>query len=159
MIIDQLFKNISDSGELSTLDIPWIKNLIEAINKALIDSDGDINCLDMASSVKDLKEALRSLPAEIQISILNDNVVSFKKRSRRLTDKAAEEKVKIELMERRFKFTLLKYGSISLIFLIVIFIIAIVIISWKQNVIPDTSIASTLLNTLVEIFKLIFSIK
>lgn len=157
-IVDEVLKSIPETMLLSESAQPWIKKLLEALNNAVVELEVDQECLSMAATGKQLREALQRLPATKQVTILNDCVISFGKMRRREADKAEQEEHEQNLRDRRLKHDLVKYGAIVFMFLITLFITAIVIISWKQNTAPDKEIASGLFNTLIQILKLIFAV-
>lgn len=157
-VVDDVLKSIPDEMILSESAQPWAKKLLEAINNAIVELEVDQECLSMATTGKQLRDALKRLPASKQVSILNDAVVSYGKQQRREADRLAEEEHAQNMADRRLKHNLIKYGAYVFMFLITVFIIGVVVISWKQNTAPDAEIASGLFNTLIQILKLIFAV-
>ena len=154
--VDDVLKTIPDDMILSESSQPWIKKLLEAVNNAIVELEVDQECLSMSATGKALRDALKALPASKQIAILNDCIVSFGKRKRREADRIEEEEHQQEMADRRLKHDLVKYGAIVFMFLITVFVLGVIVISWKQDTAPDTEIASGLFSTLVQILKLIF---
>lgn len=157
-VIDSILKAIPDDEVLADSTQPWIKELLEAINETIVELEIDCECLPLSATGKTLKDALKQLPATRQVTILNDTVVSYGKRRRREDDRRAEEEHVQEMQVRQLKYNILKYSAYAVLFLIVVFIVGVVVISFQQNTLPDTEIANGLLNTLLEIFKLIFAV-
>ena len=157
-VVDSILKVIPDDEVLAVSTQPWAKELLEAINETIVELEIDCVCLPLSVTGKTLKEAIKQLPATRQISILNDTVVSYGKRRRREEDRRAEEEHVQEMQVKQLKYNILKYSTYTMLFLVAIFIIGVVVISFQQNTLPDTEIANGLLNTLLEILKLIFAV-
>lgn len=157
-VVDAILKSIPDDEILADSTQPWIKELLEAVNETIVELEIDSECLPLSTTGKALKEALKELPATRQVSILNDTVVSYGKRRRREEDRRAEEEHVQEMQVRQLKYNLIKYSAFGLLFLLAVFIVGVVVISFQQNTLPDTEIANGLLNTLLEVFKLIFAV-
>lgn len=157
-VVDDVLKSIPDEMILSESAQPWVKKLLEAVNNAIVELEINQECLCIATTGKQLRDTLKQLPASKQVAILNDCIVSYGKHKRREADRIEEEEHMQNMADRRLKHDLVKYGAIVFMFLIVVFIIGVVVISWKQNTAPDTEIASGLFNTLIQILKLIFAV-
>lgn len=157
MIIEEMLKLVPEDMVLGESPQPWVGNLIKAVNDALVSDEINLECLTEDSTGKDLREALRSLPAATQIALLNDNVISFGRRRRRQEDVKKDQALQIEHMERKFKFSLIRYAVLTFLFLAVIFVLALIFISYKQETPLDSTIATGLFSTTLEIIKLIFS--
>ena len=157
-VIDDVLKPVTDDLPISACPAPWMSKLLEALNNAIVEHELVLECLTINSTGKELKEAIALLPAPHQITLINDNVISFGNRTRRNSDKVKLDEHCENMKDRQLKRTLIKVGVITFSFLAVLFIVAVVVISWKTNTTPDTEIASGLFNTLVQILKLIFSV-
>lgn len=158
MIVDEVLRGLPDDVMLGDSDLPWILNLMEGINNALTANNVNLEYLNQDSTGKELQEALRALPANTQISLLNDHIVSFGRRRRRQSDVEKQEKAQLEIMEKKLKYNIIKYGALVCAFLVVVFVSSLVVLSFKLNATPDAQIASSLFTTVVEIMKLVFSV-
>lgn len=156
MIIDELFVSLNDNVNLKDAIQPWIPGLMDALNETLPEYTNDSIVLTADSTVKELKDNLRSLPVRVQVGIINDYIVSYGNRRRRRQDQGEAEKLELDILEKKFRYKLLKYGSMTFISLCVLFILAVIFVSIKQNQLPDKDIAVGLLNTTFEVIKLIF---
>lgn len=158
LLTDDVLKSIPDEMTLNESSQPWVANLVEGTNNALVELEIDAECLTMSASGKQLKEAINKLPATKQITLLNDNVISFGRRNRRESDRIKLEEHEQNMEDRKLKRNLIKFGSFGFLFLCILFVVAVVFISWKQDVAPDSQLASGLFSTLIEIIKLIFAV-
>ncbi len=157
-LVDDMLKSIPDEMVLNESAQPWIKKLLEGLNTALIELEIESEYLCMAATGKSLKDAIKKLPTTRQISLLNDSIISFGKQHRREADRIEREEHAQAMLERQVRLNLIKCGGIVFMFLITVFVLAIVVISWKQDTVPDTEIASGLFSTLIQILKLIFNV-
>jgi len=158
MLVDEVFSGIPETMYLADAPQPWVPALMTAINENLEQYTALAERLIPTSTGKELRQYLGRLPGRVQVTLLNDHVVSFGNQKRRMQDKAEEEKIEIEIMEKKLRYKLIKFGAISAGFLAALVVITVVIISFKQNTTPDAQIATGLFNMVVEIIKLIFSV-
>lgn len=157
-VIDDVLKSVADDLPISSCPAPWMSKLLEALNNAIVEHELVLECLTINSNGKSLKEAIALLPAPYQITLINDYVISYGNRNRRDSDRVKLDEHCENMKDRQFKRSLIKIGVITFSFLTVLFVTAIVVISWKTNTAPDKEIASGLFSTLVQILKLIFSV-
>ena len=157
-IVESVLRTISDEEIIGESLLPWVKQLQEAINESIIELEIDSECLPLTATGKELKEAVKQLPASRQITILNDTVVSYGKRKRRNEDRRADEEHVQEMQVRQLKYNLMRYSGFIALFLFVVFTAAIIVISLSEKTMPNSEIANSLFTTIIEILKLIFAV-
>lgn len=158
MIVNELLKSIKDNALLSECEEPWLDKLIDAINLVIESDDIDADILTNENSGKNLKDTLRLLPANKQINILNDCVISYGKKRRRDIDKKEEQEQQIAIANHRLKHEMIRITVIAFLILLVFLVMGAILIGYRTSTNIDSAIATSIVSTIGELVKLIFGI-
>lgn len=155
-LVDSVLHPIPGDIPLHEIKLPWIEDLLETLNNAIVEHEIDSECLSMSATGKQLKEAIKRLPASKQVVILNEYLSSTKKVANMDQDSIEIQEKKEDIQDRRLRREVIRASVYVFLFLILMSVIAVVIVSWKKDALPSADVIKGLFDTLIQILKFIF---
>jgi len=160
MIVKHFFESFERDDVIAKSKENWLAAFMLAINHAITDQELDLPRVTAATSGMDLEGTFRSLPEATQVRILYEVIVNPKNRRLGVRSKDAKEDAILRRETRQFKLFQFRFIKTILWSLFAGFILLIsmsVYLAISSAKAPDSDLISSILKTITELLKIIFS--